>query len=86
MMDHVGSSSSANQYAQGEPFFDLLQTNPNSGYSGSQKSPPVYFGDDDVLPSMDFQPMMDTGVKGKVDDSKRGWPSQHSNTSNSVRF
>lgn len=82
-MDHLGSSSSGNPYSQGEPFFDLLQPNSNSGYHGAQNSPPVYFANDDVLPSMDFQPIVDAVGKGKGDDSKRGWQSQ---PANSVRF
>lgn len=86
-MDHLGSSSSNTgipHSSQGEPFFDLLQPNSNSGYHGAQISPPVYFSNDDVLPSMDFQPIVDTIGKGKVDDSKRGW--QQSQPASSVRF
>lgn len=84
-MDHLGSSSSGgNPYSQGEPFFDLLQPNTSSGYHhGAQNSPPVYFANDDVLPSMDFQPIVDSVGKGKADDNMRGWQSQ---SANSVRF
>jgi hypothetical protein len=84
-MDHLGSSSSGgNPYSQGEPFFDLLQPNTSSGYHhASQNSPPVYFANDDVLPSMDFQPIVDSVGKGKADDNMRGWQSQ---SANSVRF
>lgn len=81
-MDHLGSSSSSggNQYSQGEPFFDLLHPNTSSGYHGSQNSPPVYFANDDVLPNMDFQPIVDAVGKGKADDSMRGWQSQSANS------
>ncbi|KAG0599612.1 hypothetical protein M758_12G165500 [Ceratodon purpureus] len=83
-MDHLGSSSAGgNQYSQGEPFFDLLQpTTTSSGYHGAQNSPPVYFANDDVLPNMDFQPMVDAVGKGKADDSMRGWQSQSANSRN----
>ena len=79
-MDHLGSSLGGSNYSQGEPFFDLLQPNSSSGYHGTQNSPPAYFANDDVLPSMDFQPLVDTVGKGKVDDSKRGWQSQPANS------
>lgn len=85
-MDRLGFSSNGNQYPQGEPFFDLLQSNTNSGYYGSQNSPPVYFANDDVLPGLDFQPMVDGCGKEKMDSIKRVWQSQPANSVGSLSF
>jgi hypothetical protein len=82
-MEPLGSSSNANSYSQSEPFFDLLQPNSKPGYHAAQNSPPVYFSNDDVLANMDFQPIVDTVGKGKVDDNTRAWQqSQPANSRN----